>query len=233
MAQTRLDRSLFRIEPLHIDHLPRFASFACGGENGADFVNFLKDDAYRLHEAHVSFTYLGFLELADQEAEEFVGYISLITDALTLDPEEKADLPSVRFGVLPALKVARLATDLKAKNQIRGIGTALMAAAYTKAVQLAQSVAIRFLVVDAVEDAVKFYEKLGFIRNTSKTYLKKKMYTSMRLDLFAPKEPTWVFEEGATEAPPEDPPNPPHLDSGGRLDNFFQEHLGKSTPSNS
>lgn len=108
-----------------------------------------------------------------------------------------------------------------------------MAAAYTKAVQLAQSVAIRFLVVDAVEDAVKFYEKLGFIRNTSKTYLKKKMYTSMRLDLFAPKEPTWVFEEGATEAPPEDPPNPPHLDSGGRLDNFFQEHLGKSTPSNS
>lgn len=185
MARARVDSSTLRLSPLHTDHLPRFETFSCGV---SDLDSFLKDDALRLHEGHISFTYLAFLETDD----EFVGYISLITDAITLEPEEKVGLPEVQFSMLPALKVARLATTTIAKARFQGIGSTMMGAAWIKGLELATAVATRFLVVDALDSAVTFYEGLGFVRNTAKTYLKKKQHVSMRLDLFAPEIPFWV-----------------------------------------
>jgi GNAT superfamily N-acetyltransferase len=190
VVKALVDRSVLRVEPLNRNHLTRFGTFLCGVP---DLDAFLKDDAYRLHEAHISFTYLGFLEIEGEDEEEFVGYISLITDALTLEPEEKTGLPEIQFSILPALKVARLASTTTAKARFKGIGSTLMGAAWIKGVELAQTVATRFLTVDALESAVSFYEKLGFVRNTAKTYTKKKQHVSMRLDIFAPELPSWVL----------------------------------------
>lgn len=71
-----------------------------------------------------------------------------------------------------------------------------MAAAWMKGADLAKTVATRFLTVDALEGALTFYSDLGFVRNTAKTYTKKKQHVSMRLDLFAPEVPAWVLGEG-------------------------------------
>jgi len=193
VAPTPLDHRRLFLEPLLPDHLPRFETFFCGV---SDLDSFLKDDAQRLHDAHVSFTYLAFLEL-ENGRDDLVGYISLTTDALTLEQDEKCDLPPIAFSVLPALKIGRLATKEVAKTSVRGIGTFMMKFAFIKGLELAAVVGTRFLTVDALETAVGFYDKLGFVRNAARTYTKKKQYISMRLDLFAPQVPTWIEEPEA------------------------------------
>lgn len=198
MAPTPLDPRRLYLEPLRSDHLPRFETFSCGV---SDLDSFLKDDALCLQEAHISFTYLALLEREGND-DAIVGYISLIADALILEPDEKCDLPVIGFSVLPALKIGRLATDQRFRGEIVGIGTTLMRFAFAKGLELAAIVGARFLTVDALnppEESLKkpvdFYTKLGFVRNTAKTYAKKKQYISMRLDLFGSQTPPWVDSE--------------------------------------
>ena len=220
-----LDYSRLQIEPLLSNHLPRFASFTCGD---ADLDSFLKDDSLRLHEAHLSFTYVAIYRISEDHSET-VGYISLSTDALTLDGDqgEKDGLPEIGFRVVPALKIGRLAVSESARGRIRGLGMALMGAAWIRGVDLASSIALRFLTVDAYPTAVGFYQKLGFTPNLSSIYKGKGRRTlSMRLDLFAPEEPSWLLGGAPSQVPPEDPPNPSPTEGGGSLDSFFQEHMG-------
>lgn len=197
MAPQTVDRSRLYFDPLTSDHLPRFETFTCGV---SDLDSFLRDDALRLQEAHISFTYLALLE-RDESDDALLGYISLITDALTLEKEEKSDLPAIEFSVLPALKIGRLAANKNFADEVQGVGTAMMRFAFAKGLELASHVGTRFLTVDALKPAegalkkpVDFYEKLGFVRNTAKTYTTKKKYISMRLDLFGSQTPSWVGE---------------------------------------
>ena len=51
----------------------------------------------------------------------------------------------------------------------------------------------RFLSVDAIPEAVEFYEKLGFEPNLHGSYQgKNRGTTSMRFDAFAPTLPQWT-----------------------------------------
>ena len=188
MARTDLDNNRLYFVPLNLEHRPGLDAFACGVP---DLDAFLKDDALRLHDAHISFTYLAFHEQADA-TDTLAGYISLIADALTLEQDEKQAMPAIEFSVLPAVKIGRLATDQGTGSRTRGIGTAMMRFGFLKGLELATLVGTRFLTVDALEGAVAFYERLGFVRNTARTYTKKKQFISMRLDLFAPRLPEWV-----------------------------------------
>jgi len=198
VAPTPLDRRRLYFEPLLSEHIPRFETFSCGVP---DLDAFLKEDALRLQEAHISFTYLAWLEREGGD-DAVVGYISLITDALTLEPDERCDLPAIRFAVLPALKVGRLATDKRFREETVGIGTTMMRFAFAKGLELAGIVGARFLTVDAlhapegsVRKPVDFYTKLGFVRNAAPTYAKKKQFVSMRLDLFGSQTPSLVDSE--------------------------------------
>jgi GNAT superfamily N-acetyltransferase len=63
---------------------------------------------------------------------------------------------------LPVLRLARLATDERARGQ--GVGSALLRAVFMLAHQLAADFGCIGVVVDAKSDAIGFYERLGFIR---------------------------------------------------------------------
>jgi GNAT superfamily N-acetyltransferase len=63
---------------------------------------------------------------------------------------------------LPVLRLARLAVDRRAKST--GVGTLLLGSVLALARQMAIDVGCVGVVVDAKEEAVPFYEKLGFER---------------------------------------------------------------------
>lgn len=72
------------------------------------------------------------------------------------DPERAI----ARFPI-PVAILARLAVDVDQQN--RGIGAALLNDALARAVRASQQVAVRALVVHAVDDnAATFYERFGF-----------------------------------------------------------------------
>lgn len=86
----------------------------------------------------------------------------------TVAPSEisTADLPVARRKrlpqyPLPVLRLARLATDERARG--RGVGSALLRGVFTLALQLADDYGCIGVVVDAKSDAVNFYERLGFV----------------------------------------------------------------------
>lgn len=190
MDRALVDRSQLRIDPLTPHDSSRFETFSCGVP---DLDDFLREDAWKYHDAHISFTYLATLDGVT------VGFISLANDTISLDAEEQEGLPPVMFPV-PALKVTRLAVNLEAKQRLGGIGTALMAIAWIRGASLADSAACRFLTLDAYSGAITFYEGLGFVKNLAKQY-KKKRHLSMRLDLFAPEIPSWVLDSATPPSP--------------------------------
>ena len=77
------------------------------------------------------------------------------------------DLPETRRKrlpryPLPVLRLARLVSHEDARG--RGVGSTLLRAVFTLALQMADDFGCVGLVVDAKPDAIAFYEKLGFVR---------------------------------------------------------------------
>jgi GNAT superfamily N-acetyltransferase len=94
--------------------------------------------------------------------DRVVGYFSL-----TMGSVLRADAPAKLVRGLPAYPVgmvllARLAVDRR--DQGKGRGALLLSEALRKAVAAGEAVAARLVVVDAIDDdAVRFYERFGFI----------------------------------------------------------------------
>ncbi|MBI5159618.1 GNAT family N-acetyltransferase [Candidatus Micrarchaeota archaeon] len=146
--------------------------FDCGD---GDLNSFLKDDALVYQGGSLSVTYLCLYK------NQIAGYFSLSSDAIRLELEEKEVMlePKRRLGEYPAVKIGRLAVHKNFRN--RGIGTFLIKAAIGKiAGSIIKEIGCRFVTVDAYEQAIEFYEKLGFIQNLGK---KRKDGLSMRYDL--------------------------------------------------
>lgn len=92
---------------------------------------------------------------------------SKILGFLTVSPAqiEILELPLAKQGrlpryPLPALRIARLAVDRSAQR--RGIGLALMKAAFVLARTMAADLGCIGILVDAKPQAVPFYERYGF-----------------------------------------------------------------------
>ena len=87
--------------------------------------------------------------------------------SLTMGSVLRADAPAKLVRGLPAYPVgmvllARLAVDRR--DQGKGSGALLLSEALRKAVAAGEAVAARLVVVDAIDDdAVRFYERFGFI----------------------------------------------------------------------
>jgi GNAT superfamily N-acetyltransferase len=101
--------------------------------------------------------YLGFREA------EVVGYFAL--SAGSIDPV----LAGTRTGKgmprhpIPAILLARMAVAEDAQG--RGVGRELVAEAASLTLAVARLVAVRALVVDALDEPAGFYEYVGFTRN--------------------------------------------------------------------
>lgn len=105
-----------------------------------------------------------------------VGYFSL-----TMGSVLREVAPAKLVRGLPAYPVgtvllARLAVDLR--DQGAGSGATLLAEALRKAVAAGDSAAARLVVVDAIDDnAVRFYERFGFITAPGHTH---RLYRRMK-----------------------------------------------------
>lgn len=134
--------------------------FKCADD---DLNGFLLDDAKYFQEELMAVTYL----IEDNQKNVTVAYFSLLADKISFNPDEKSvwnklnrNIPNPkRRRNYPALKIGRLAV-----NEVyagTGVGTFVLDSikyAFTSVKRLG----CRFLTVDALNSATKFYEKNGF-----------------------------------------------------------------------
>lgn len=143
-----------RIEKIKMEHtLTYFISY------NKELEKFLKEDALHNQDHNISLTFLWFYK------SKIVSYMTLLTDRIRL----QADLvpfflqKGIHYNTLPALKIGRLCVD--DRFQRRNLGKLMVYAAIEKAKYCNQEIAgCRFLTVDAKQNSVIFYEKLGFIK---------------------------------------------------------------------
>ncbi len=128
-----------------------------------DLNGFLFDDAKHFQKELMAVTYL----IEDNEKNLTVAYFSLLADKITFNPDETTvwnklnrKIPnSKRRRNYPALKIGRLAVNEMYAGT--GVGTFVIDSikyAFTSVKRLG----CRFLTVDALSSATKFYEKNGF-----------------------------------------------------------------------
>jgi GNAT superfamily N-acetyltransferase len=168
------------------------AAFSCGDD---DLDDFIRSDALRYQALRVARTYLAF------EDARLVGYLTVAADAVQLTSGERKKIHSDNAGALgheyhgsvPALKLARLGVCREYRSECVGCGRQLVKFCAWLVFQNAKTFGCRLLTVDAYPDAVGFYEKLGFQRNSDKLY-RERSHPSMRFDVFAKKVADWVFE---------------------------------------
>ena len=102
--------------------------------------------------------YLGYREA------EVVGYIALSAGAIDPVPAGTRTGKGMPRHPIPAVLLARMAAAEKAQRQ--GVGRELVAEAAGLTLAVARLVAVRALVVDALDEpAAGFYEHVGFTRN--------------------------------------------------------------------
>ncbi|WP_457561235.1 GNAT family N-acetyltransferase [Caminibacter sp.] len=141
--------------------------FDCGN---LTLNEFLKKYAYQnQHRYLIGVTYVIHID------NEIIGYITLSASSI-----KKTNINSKKpYKDIPALRIARLAVDEKHQN--KGIGKKLLKFAINKALELKESYGCVGIVVDAKEEAKKFYEKYGFIEiKTLEKHLTTPMYLSMK-----------------------------------------------------
>jgi GNAT superfamily N-acetyltransferase len=94
------------------------------------------------------------------EDSQIVGYYTIAAHLLVREDLPRA-LGRGNPGQIPAVLLARLALDKTLHGQ--GLGGALLADALTRIVVATQTVAARFIVVDAIDEAAhRFYAHHGF-----------------------------------------------------------------------
>ncbi len=169
------------------------SEFECGD---ADLEEFLKEDAAKYQEHHISFTRVVYLK------DELVGYVTLLTDCIVLKSGEKRKLVDFHQSVLqwPALKIGRLAVTT-ARQKTQGVGTSILQYSIGVALRLGaeSGVGCRFITVDAYPKSISWYQKKNFIFNKhyqepppkagfiarckSFVWKDKKIHPSMRYDI--------------------------------------------------
>lgn len=155
------------------------SAFDCGTSN---LNEFLRQNAKDFHVRRLSFTSL----VLHQDYDGVLGFFSLSADCLKLNDSERFDLdiqPDFSVGYVSAVMIGRLAVA----TACRGKGVGSMALDLIRGEAL--KVPARLLVVDAVDDAVPFYEKNGFqealFAKSKKAASKNSRTTKMWLDLLA------------------------------------------------
>jgi hypothetical protein len=173
----------FSFEKLNNTH--NLASFTLPANS--EYAVSLHRDALRFQCAHISNTFL----LIETATRTVAAYISLITDAVKLEDDEKNTLhiPDVAFETLPAAKIAKLAVDATFGKKYRRLGSLMLNFALAVADECNDhTLACRVLTVDAdIEHdpgVTAFYEKNGFIALQNKKYIKRTKTVPMWTDIF-------------------------------------------------
>jgi len=176
------DVSVVSVSSPEISELSRFV-FNCG--EATEYRDFLYEDARRFETLNISRTFL----LIHNASGELIGYFSLAADSVKLTAEEKelSDLAEVNFSTIPAMKLGKLAINSKFSHA--GYGSFVLDIVDTYAFEASKAgVACRFVTVDADIEynprTTEFYEKNGFVVNSSKKRRASDKTVSMRRDIF-------------------------------------------------
>ncbi len=122
-----------------------------------ELVDFLKEDALINQQQRLSVTFLWFYR------GKMVSYITLLADRITLEGDLRSYFQEkgVHYRTLPALKIGRMCVD--DHFQQRGLGRLMVSFAAEIAKEVSQQkMGCRFLTVDAKQNSVGFYLRMGF-----------------------------------------------------------------------
>jgi len=139
-----------RIERLSEAHDLR--GFDCGN---ADFNDFIQNDALKDMREHNSVTYVGI------RARRPVAFVSLATAAYKAALLRTKDQGDFKYKQVPALKVARIATDLG--GQAKGCASTLLDYCFAVGLKVRELCGCRLMVTDALIERIGWYEKRGFV----------------------------------------------------------------------
>ena len=141
----------FRVEPL--SHAHDRGSFACGEEI---LDRYLQTQATQDIRRRVASCFVA-IEVATNRLAAYYTIAAASIPTPDLPPETIKRLP--RYPTLPAVRIGRLAVDLKFRGS--GLGAAMLADATSRVLQA--PLAVYALLVDAKnEEAVAFYRRYGF-----------------------------------------------------------------------
>lgn len=117
---------------------------------------------------------------------EILGFVSLSFSSIVLTNSEKGAFREVRtaFG---ALRIGSIGTAMP--HQRRACGSTLLQASAALARRVSELVGVRFLVADANNDQVGWYERRGWVLNDAqreRERLHGRRLTSMRFDIQQP-----------------------------------------------
>lgn len=143
-----------------------------------DINDFIKNDAYGYQEKKLAITIVFIYN------EEIIGFCSTAADSIKLSENEEVlhaidDKPVREF---PAVKIARLGRDKKYAKM--DVGSNILKYAIGHILACSDLIGVRFVTLDSYPHRQDYYEKLGFVKNTHKTYTGKIQNVSMRYDLF-------------------------------------------------
>lgn len=146
----------FQLRPIHEND--NLSKLSLGKESLTPLKIFLRKAALNFHQNNIAKTYV----LADEAARVW-GYISLMSSEIILNENQRPQemYASAKYEAFPAVKIARLAIDKDLQGQ--GYGRELLEWAITLVRdKISSLIGCRFLVVDAKQDSILFYEKAGF-----------------------------------------------------------------------
>ena len=136
---------------LHRLYGPPAPGFDCGEE---EQNTFFYEHAWPDQQQGISVTYV--YEVHGMVA----GYATLFTSGLLLGRRERL---SIRYEELGALKLGQMAVHRAFAG--RGLGHRIVADAMVLARRIAESVGCPYLILDARDEVVGWYESIGFIHN--------------------------------------------------------------------
>jgi hypothetical protein len=125
--------------------------FECGNP---DFDDFIRNDALRDFLSGYSVTYLGFM------GGKPAGFLTLVAAAYRAEDYFKPGDDSYRYRQIPAIKIARIASDISCQRA--GCGRAMVKYAHAVALRIRNDIGCRLLVADVLPERIGWYEKMGF-----------------------------------------------------------------------
>jgi hypothetical protein len=139
-----------------------FSEFDCGDK---DINEFLKEDSIR----HIVED-LARIYVVKDNNNKILAFASLSTSILEVgdSPDTKEDKG---YNLLPAILLGRLGVDKKFLTKRYGIK--LIDFCVGLAVGLKEYIGVRYIILDAYPDKVKYYRKNGFVTETKNEDIKK------------------------------------------------------------
>lgn len=163
----------------------RTKPFKTGNQAFLPLKSFLINHALQFQQHMVAQTYVACGADGTPSENTIFGYITFTCSEVDIrNGYDMDDCPAAsRYDSMPAIKIARLAVDCRYGGQ--GIGRALVDLALAISLDLiAPAVGCRFLITDAKQESVEFYQKCGFTALDESQFGQPDAHPIMFIDLY-------------------------------------------------